>query len=126
MIHPADHPKPPNRDRECLVQWSQHRCAESLRPLVECYGPLVFARSFPELGNIEGASAATRAVFIALARRKTLPGSTVIAEWLFRIAGIADGKSFLRFSPAWWRRWFPRRRTLDEAIDRLRRKPRNA
>jgi spore coat protein H len=126
MPHPAEHLRSEGRNRASLLEWKRHRRSESLRPLVEHYGPLVYARCLRELGNIETASTAARAVFIALARRKRIPRRTPVAGWLFRIAGIADRKSVRRFALAWWRRWFPRRRTLDEALDRLRRKRRNA
>lgn len=126
MTRPADQPKPPNCDRASLLEWRRYRNAENLQPLVERYGPLVFARSLRELGNFEAASNATRAVFIALARRRKIPKRIPLAAWLYRIAGIADRKSICRFTRAWWRRWFPRRRTVDEAIDRLRRKRRHA
>lgn len=114
MIHPADHPNPPNRH------------ARGLQSLAERYGPFIFGRCLRELGNIETASAATRALLIAAARQRKLPKSSALAGWLFHLAKIADRKSVRRSSRVWWRRWLPRRRTLDEAIDRLRRKPRNA
>jgi spore coat protein CotH/DNA-directed RNA polymerase specialized sigma24 family protein len=126
MLDPTGHSKPPNIDRACLLQWKRHRRVESLRPLIERYAPFVYARCLREVGQIEAASTAARAVFIALARRKKIPKRIPVAAWLFRTAQIANRKSIRRFSRAWWRRWLPRQRGLDEAIDRLRRKRRYA
>src|SRR5439155_18545738 len=125
--------------RECLRAFARERSAESLRPLVERYLPMVYSAAHRQTENQSRAAELTRAVFLALAgKARTLPRKTVLAAWLLRAtrgagakmtrepAAPEDGRTppeATQSETALWSRVAPE---LDAAVDRLPPKPRQA
>src|SRR3954462_8070149 len=69
-------------DRESLVRWRRERRGEYLRPGVERYGAVVFSCALKRLGSAEGATEATRAAFLATARRRR--SARKLERWLLK------------------------------------------
>jgi spore coat protein H len=81
------------RDRQLLRAFSADRSVERFQPLLDRYLPFVFSTACRRLGGDADAALATRAAFLALARR--LPGlsrKTVLAGWLFEAVSLACRK----------------------------------
>jgi RNA polymerase sigma factor (sigma-70 family) len=131
-------------DRECLVAWRRERSADNLRPVVERYLALVYSSAHRRTGSADDAAEVTRAVFLVLARRARKVRKTVIAGWLFHVAGVACRKlrqkrvgrlrrlweriarkprAVLPMDAPLWARIAPK---IDRAIERLSSRRRNA
>ena len=130
-------------DRECLESWARHRDAASLQTLVERYLVFVHSSALRRTGDAAQAAEVTRAVFLVLARRaRRLGKKTVLAGWLFHVTAVACRKLkrmgrlgrlwqwiCRKPRPAWppdatlWTRLAPQ---MDRALERLRKKQRNA
>src|SRR5687768_6241539 len=96
---------PTTLDRECLAAWRREQSAESLRPVVERYLPLVYSSAYRRTSDTDHAAEVTRAVFLVLARRaRKLRKKTVLAGWLFHVTGVACRR--LKRKRSGGRRWF--------------------
>jgi RNA polymerase sigma factor (sigma-70 family) len=80
-------------DQQLLRAFKAKPSVEAFQPLLDRYLPFVLATAQRQLGNAADAQEATRAVFMALARRmRRLPRRTVLAGWLFEATQLAVRK----------------------------------
>src|SRR5688572_27080182 len=101
-------------DRECLDQWRRKPGSESLRPLVERYGGVVYSTASRRTSSADHAAEATLAVFLVLARRaRRLRKKTVVADWLFQVTAVVC-KKLAPSQPTNWLRRF-RKETINVA-----------
>jgi DNA-directed RNA polymerase specialized sigma24 family protein len=132
---------PTRSDRECLEAWRRDPNAENLRPIVERHLTFIYSSAYRRTGSADRATEVTRAVFLVLARRaRKLRKKTVLAGWLFQLAGVAcrNRIGLLRRIARWFcykRRYVPKpdeplwtraAPVIDRALQRLSAKRRNA
>ena len=83
----------PTTDRDCLRAFARRPSAESFRPFLDRYLPLVYSAASRQLGDPGRSADVTKAVFLAFAyRAKRLRRKTVLAGWLFRATRLACQK----------------------------------
>src|SRR5579872_7235876 len=128
-------------DRDVLEGWRRERRADSLRPLLERYGALIYSSAYRRTGDVEAASEVTRAVLLVLARRAHRLRKVVLANWFFQVTALACRRRIGRLRRFWhcisrrtrpnepsahgalWTRVGPK---IDRALERVSSRQRNA
>ena len=140
-------------DREFLRAFARHPSAENFRPFLELYLAFVYSAAHSLQHDDARAADVTRAVFFAFAyKARKLPKKTVVAGWLFRMTRLAskkliqnprlcatagqpplsaprggeEGKGAFRVDPETRALWTTLAPNIDEAVDRLPVKVRDA
>src|SRR4051794_40362466 len=85
---------PPNllplSDRELLRALAREPSSETFLPILDRYLRFVYAAALRQLHDPSESAEATRAVFLAFARRgRRLSRKTLLAGWLFQALGVA-------------------------------------
>src|SRR6267378_8704580 len=130
-------------DMELLREYALRNSEEAFATLVARHIDLVYSAAWRQVRNHHLAEEITQAVFVILARKaRSLRPGTILAGWLFRTARLT-GANFLRAEIRRARReqeacmesnpsenqdelWRQMEPTLNDLIDSLREKDRNA